>query len=71
MKKNKLMIAFLILVIFSLTGCGAKNLEGVDGKPVKNEETGQILPSNMLCAPQDEERRKLYKQTKRNYLILY
>lgn len=71
MKQNKLMIAFLILVIFSLTGCGAKNLEGADGKPVKNEVTGQILPSNILCAPRDEEIKELYNQTREDLINKY
>ncbi len=70
MKKNKLVIAFLILVIFSLTGC-TKNLKGADGKVVTNEVTGQILPSNIICAPTDPEIIKIYDKTREDLLEKY
>lgn len=70
MKKSKLMITFLLLVIFSLTGC-TKNLEGADGKVVKNDSTGQILPSNILCAPTDPEIIDLYNQTREDLIEKY
>lgn len=70
MKKNKLLITFLLIVIFSLTGC-TKNLEGADGKVVKNDSTGQILPSNILCAPSDPEIIELYNQTREDLIAKY
>jgi len=70
MKKSKLLITFLVIVIFSLTGC-TKNLEGADGKVVKNEETGQTLPSNILCAPTDPEIVDLYNQTREDLISKY
>ena len=70
MKKNKLLITFLVIVIFSLTGC-TKNLEGADGKVVQNKATGQVLPSNILCAPTDPEIVKLYNQTREDLIAKY
>lgn len=70
MKKSKLLITFLVIVIFSLTGC-TKNLEGADGKVVKNESTGQVLPSNILCAPTDPEIVDLYNQTREDLIAKY
>lgn len=67
MKKNKLLITFLVIVIFSLTGC-TKQLEGADGKVVTNSSTGQVLPSNILCAPSDPEIIELYNQTREDLL---
>lgn len=70
MKKSKLLITFLLIVIFSLTGC-TKNLEGADGKVVKNEVTGQVLPSNILCAPTDPEIIEIYNQTREDLIKKY
>ena len=70
MKKNKLLVTFLLIVIFSLTGC-TKQLKGADGKVVTNEATGQVLPSNILCAPADPEIVELYNQTKEDLLAKY
>ena len=63
--KNKLVILLLILLVFT-TGC-TKQLKNTDGKVVKNPETGQALPSNILCAPTDKENIKLYNETKEKY----
>ena len=60
--KNKLIILLLILLVFT-TGC-TKQLKNTDGKVVKNPETGQALPSNILCAPTDKENIKLYNEKK-------
>ena len=60
--KNKLIILLLILLVFT-TGC-TKQLKNEKGKTVKNPTTGQTLPSNILCAPTDEENIKLYNETK-------
>jgi len=61
MQKKKLGITFLILALLCLTGC-TKQLKGPDGKVVMNEETGQVLPSNILCAPTDEDILNLYRE---------
>jgi len=60
MKNKKIII--LMLVILLLTGC-TKQLKDVNGKVVKNEETGQVLPSNILCQPTDKKIQKLYNDT--------
>ena len=61
--KNKKIIILLIAVLL-LTGC-TKQLKDVNGKIVKNEETGQTLPSNIMCQPTDKEIRKIYEDTKK------
>lgn len=60
--KNKKIIVLLITILL-LTGC-TKQLKDVDGKIVKNEETGQTLPSNIMCQPTDKDIRKIYIDTK-------
>lgn len=59
MKNKKIII--VLLVLFLLTGC-TKQLTGVDGKTVKNEITGQVLPANILCQPTDKDNIKLYNK---------
>ncbi len=63
MKKHKLLSILLILVL--LTGC-TKQLKDEDGKIVKNNETGQTLPSNILCKPTDKDIVSLYNKTREN-----
>ena len=65
MKNNrKIKILLLIIACVTLvTGC-TKQLKDVDGKIVRNEKTGQTLPSNILCKPTDKEIIKLYEDTK-------
>ena len=68
MKKNsKLKILILVLLVVLTTGC-TKQLKDVNGKIVKNEKTGQTLPSNILCKPTDTEILKLYKKTEKNQI---
>ena len=67
MKKNKLKVIAVVLLVFILTGC-TKQLKDVDGKIVKNEKTGQTLPSNILCEPTDKDILKLYDQTREEQL---
>lgn len=59
MKKNKILI--LICACFLLGGC-TKYLTGEDSKRIINEETGQTLPSNILCKPTEENLTSIYKQ---------
>jgi len=61
MKNKKIIILLVVLLLF--TGC-TKQLKDADGKIVKNEETGQTLPSNIMCQPTDDEIRKIYQDTK-------
>ena len=61
MKNKKLII--LLVVVLLLTGC-TKQLKDENGKIVKNEETGQTLPSNIMCQPTDKDIRKIYQDTK-------
>ena len=64
MKKNsKLKIVFLVILLVVMTGC-TKQLKDVNGKIVKNESTGQTLPSNILCKPTDKDIIKLYETTR-------
>ena len=68
MKKNsKFKIVFLVLLLVVMTGC-TKQLKDVNGKIVKNEATGQTLPSNILCKPTDKEIIKLYETTREKQL---
>ncbi len=60
--KNKKIIILLISILL-LTGC-TKQLKDVNGKIVKNEETGQTLPSNIMCQPTDKDIIKIYDDTK-------
>lgn len=60
--KKKLFI-LVILVVMLTTGCGAKNfIKDKDKKLVTYEKTGQSLPTNILCQPNDEELYKLYEE---------
>ena len=63
MKRNKkiLLLIMILLLTFPVTGC-TKILKDEQGKAVQNKETGQNLPSNVLCQPQAEETLKMYKE---------
>ncbi len=63
-KKNRGKIVVLFVMLLFLTGC-TKNLTDPDGKVVRNKETGQVLPSNIMCAPTDEDNLKLYNDNKK------
>ena len=64
MKKNsKIKIVLLALLVLFTAGC-TKQLKDVNGKIVKNKETGQTLPSNILCKPTDKDIIKLYDTTR-------
>lgn len=66
-KNNKIKIVFLALILLFAAGC-TKQLKDVNGKIVKNEATGQTLPSNILCKPTDKDIIKLYDTTKEKQL---
>ena len=59
MKKTKILI--LILCVFLLTGC-TKMLKDNDNKPVRNNESGQILTENIICKPTNETTIKIYEE---------
>ena len=54
-------ILLICLFVFSLTGC-TKYLKDENGKAVQNVETGQNLPSNILCKPTDKKTLKIYEE---------
>lgn len=58
-------ILLICLIVFSMTGC-TKYLKDEDGKSVQNQETGQNLPSNILCKPTDKETLKMYEEYNKN-----
>ena len=60
--KNKLLSIILVIVVLFTSGCGASNyIKDKDKKIVQYSETGQNLPSNILCKPTDKELYKLYE----------
>lgn len=61
MKKRILQFSLVLFFVLTLTGC-TKNLKDENNKIVKNEVTGQNLPSNILCRAEDEETIKLYEK---------
>lgn len=62
-KGKKIKIILLVLIVLLFTGCN-KQLKDVNGKIVRNEQTGQTLPSNILCKPTDKDIIKLYEETR-------
>lgn len=56
---KKKLILLIVMVLF-ISGC-AKQLVNEDKKIVKNPETGQKLTENILCQPEEENIKKLYK----------
>lgn len=61
MKKKTLKLILIPLLVLSLTGC-TKYLKDDNKKAVKNEITGQNLPSNILCRAEDPKTVELYEQ---------
>ena len=58
--KNKILSILLIMIILFTSGCGSNNyIKDKDKKIVQYKETGQNLPSDILCKP--EENSELYK----------
>lgn len=60
-KLSKVLIIFLLVI--TLTGC-TKTLTNEEGKPVKNEVTGQTITENIICKPTDKHTKELYKENK-------
>jgi len=61
--KNKIMIITLIMVVLLTSGCGASNyLKDENNKIVQYEKTGQNLPNNILCQPNDKDLHEIYQK---------
>lgn len=54
-------IIIIILLVITLTGC-TKTLTDKNGKPVKNEITGQTMTENIICKPSDKATQKIYEE---------
>lgn len=64
MKDKKIFkIIILFLLLITLTGC-THILKDKDGKPVRNEATGQTITENIICKPKDKKTIKIYKENK-------
>ena len=64
--KNKRKIAkilILIVLLISITGC-THVLKDKNGKPVRNEATGQTITENIVCKPNDAKTKKIYEKNK-------
>lgn len=61
MKASKKLGILLIVLTFMLTGC-TKYLKDSDKKRIVNEETGQSIPSNILCQPKDQNLLNIYEK---------
>ena len=64
MKKNsnnKFKLIIIFLMIFSLTGC-TKYIKDENKQVIKNEITGQNLPQNILCQPEDKDILSIYEE---------
>lgn len=62
MKKKMLL---LVVILLTLSGC-TKYISDDNKKRVVYEVTGQSLPSNILCKPEDKDLLKIYEQYKDN-----
>lgn len=62
MKKKRLL---LVVILLTLSGC-TKYISDDNKKRVVYEVTGQSLPSNILCKPEDKDLLKIYEQYKDN-----
>lgn len=65
MNKKILKISIILFVIFSLTGC-TKYMKDENKKVIQNETTGQNLPLNILCKPEDKETLSIYENYNNN-----
>ncbi|MFV0249818.1 MAG: YidC/Oxa1 family membrane protein insertase [Bacilli bacterium] len=60
MKKKYLKILIACFLVINFTGC-TQYLKTEDNKIIKNSETGQNLPQNILCKPTDKKTIKIYE----------
>ena len=61
MKSKTKKILLIVICLLLLTGC-TKTLKDSEKKPVKNEETGQILTENIICKPTNESMIATYEE---------
>ncbi len=64
MKKSKIrnkIIILLVILTFMLTGC-TKYLSDDNNKRITNQETGQSLPSNIICQPENKNLISIYNK---------
>ena len=61
MKNKTIKILVIGFLLFSLTGC-TKYIKDDNKKVIQNTETGQSLPANILCQPEDEITLKIYDE---------
>lgn len=54
-------VLVLLLAVFLLTGC-TKFLKDKDNKPIRNEETGQMITENIICRPTNESTIAIYEE---------
>ncbi|HOP65509.1 MAG TPA: YidC/Oxa1 family membrane protein insertase [Bacilli bacterium] len=66
MKKKVMLI--LLLLIFCTTGC-TKYMQSDDNERIKYEETGQTLPSNILCKPVTEDLLEIYAENEDKMVV--
>ncbi len=69
MNKNKKRIILILIMILFLTGGCTKYLTTEDKKKVTYKETGQTLPSNILCQPESKEVLELYEKNEKNMQV--
>jgi YidC/Oxa1 family membrane protein insertase len=62
---KKIKILFLILLLFSITGC-TKIMKSEDNKIVVYNKTGQSLTENILCRPKEKDVLELYEKNKKD-----
>lgn len=70
MKKKKSLVIVLLALVLLCSGC-TKYLSDSDRKPIKNEETGQTVTSNILCLPESDNLNNIYKDNKNNLQVDY
>ena len=60
MKQNVWKISIILLLLFGMTGC-TTYLKDENKKVIQNSSTGQNLPLNILCRPEDKETLSIYE----------
>ena len=60
MKKYQKVLV-LVISVFLLTGC-TKFLKDSNNKPIKNNETGQMITENIICRPTNETTIEIYNE---------
>ena len=69
--KNKKRILILVTILLILTTSGCTKYISNGNKKVINEVTGQALTSNILCLPETNDLKKIYKDNKKNLAVKY